>query len=438
MAVGIPTVAIMGRPNVGKSTLFNRVVGKRLAIVHEREGITRDRVVMEAEWAGNQFYLVDTGGYIPKGGDVIDKEVKKQAELALDEADVVVLLVDSVVGITAVDETIAKLAKRSKKPLILAANKADNDQLERDSNIFLQLGVGKVYPISALNGRAVGDLLDAVVAEFGEIGVLELDENVIRFSIVGMPNAGKSSLTNAILGRDQQIVTDIPGTTRDSINSRFKYYGHEFEMIDTAGLRKKARVHDSVEYYSTIRTQQAIRASDVVVTIIDAEKGFASQDARVIDEIISQGKGLIVAVNKWDLIEKDNKTLKNYAQNLVDEMFLLRHYPIVFISAKERQRIFRIVEKVQEIHSTRQQRIGTRQLNLFLEDAYSRRQPPAVKGNEIKLNFCSQVRTAPPLIIVFTNYPKLIPASYKRFLENRFRETFGFQGVPITIQFRHK
>ena len=439
MGMRLPVVAIVGRPNVGKSTLFNRIVGKRLSIVHEQEGVTRDRVAIETDWAGHSFFLVDTGGYIPQSEDIIDREVRKQAALAIDEADVIILMVDAVVGITWEDEEIVKRARRSKKPLVLAANKADNDLIVNQSHIFYQLGIGEVFAVSALNGRSIGDMLDQVVATFGEIEISEeIDENVIRFAIVGMPNAGKSSLTNALLGTDRQIVTDIPGTTRDSINTTFKYYDQQYEMIDTAGLRRKAKVDNSIEYYSSLRTQQAIKSAHVVIVLIDAEKGFVSHDARVIEEVISAGKGLVVGVNKWDLVEKSTNTMRDFKQNLIDDMFELRHYPIQFISTLERKRIFKLVDLVKQIHEEQQKRIPTRQLNLFLEDVVARQSPAAPQGKEIKLNYCSQVAVEPPVIVVFTNYPELIKTAYKRYLENRFREMFGFEGVPIRITFRKK
>ena len=439
MELRLPVVAIVGRPNVGKSTLFNRIVGKRLSIVHEQEGVTRDRVAVETDWAGHSFFLVDTGGYIPSSENIIDKEVSKQAIMAIEEADVIMLMVDSIVGITWEDEEIVKKAKRSKKPLVLLANKADNAFIETQAHIFYQLGIGEVFPVSALNGRSIGDALDKVVSTFGEIRIEDtVDENVIRFAIVGMPNAGKSSLTNALLGVDRQIVTDIPGTTRDSINTTFNYFGQSYEMIDTAGLRRKAKVTDSIEYYSTIRTQQAIKSSHVVIVLIDAEKGFVSHDARVMEEVLAAGKGLIVGVNKWDLIEKETNTMRDFKQGLIDDMFELRHYPIQFISTLERKRIFKLVDLVKKIHEEQQKRIQTRQLNLFLEDAVARLQPASPHGKEIKLNYCSQVAVEPPVIVIFTNYPDLIKTAYKRYIENRFREQFGFEGVPIRIAFRKK
>lgn len=439
MGMRLPVVAIVGRPNVGKSTLFNRIVGKRMSIVHAQEGVTRDRVAMETDWSGHSFFLVDTGGYIPQSVDVMDKEVRKQAIIAIDEADVIILLVDAVVGITWEDEEIVKRARRSKKPLVLAANKSDNDTIENQSHVFYQLGLGHVFPISALNGRSVGDMLDQVISTFGEVEIEEeIDGNVIRFAIVGMPNAGKSSLTNALLGIDRQIVTDIPGTTRDSINTTFKYYEQQYEMIDTAGLRRKAKVNDSIEYYSSIRTQQAIKSAHVVIVLIDAEKGFVSHDARVMEEVIGAGKGLIVGVNKWDLIPKSTNTMRDFKQDLIDTMFELRHYPIQFISTLERKRIFKLVDLVKQIHEEQQKRIQTRHLNLFLEDVVARMQPPSPHGKEIKLNYCSQVAVEPPVIVIFSNYPDLIKTSYKRYLENRFREMFGFEGVPIRIAFRKK
>jgi len=439
MGVRLPIVAIVGRPNVGKSTFFNRIVGKRLSIVHEQEGVTRDRVAMETDWAGHNFYLVDTGGYIARSDDIIDNEVKKQAILAVDEADVILLMVDTVVGITREDEEIVKAARRSDKALILVANKADNETLENQSHVFYQLGLGEVFPISALNGRAVGEVLDKIVSSFKTIELEDDgDEDAIRFAIVGMPNAGKSSLTNALLGVDRQIVTNVPGTTRDSINTSFKYFGQTYEMIDTAGLRRRAKVNDSIEYFSSIRTQQAIKSAHVVIVLIDAEKGFVSHDARVMEEVIAAGKGLIVGVNKWDLIEKSTNTMRDFKQNLIDNMYELRHYPIQFISTLERRRIFKLVDLVKRIHEEQQKRVSTRQLNLFLEDLVARLQPPSPRGKEIKLNYCAQVAVEPPVIVIFSNHPDDIKTSYKRYIENRFRETFGFEGVPVRISLRKK
>ncbi len=435
----LPIVAIVGRPNVGKSTLFNRIVGRRLSIVHEQEGVTRDRIAVETDWAGYSFFLVDTGGYIPQSEDVIDKEVRKQAILAIEEADVIILLVDSVVGITWEDEEIVKRARRSKKPLVLLANKADNAELENQTHVFYQLGLGEVFPISALNGRSIGDALDKVVSAFAKLPAEEaVNESVIRFAIVGMPNSGKSSLTNALLGEDRQIVTDIPGTTRDSINTSFKYFEQTYEMIDTAGLRRKAKVNDTIEYYSSIRTQQAIKSAHVVIVLIDAEKGFVSHDARVIEEVIKAGKGLVIGVNKWDLIKKSTNTMRDMKQGMIDDMYVLRHYPIQFISTLERRRMFKLVDLVKQIQEEQQKRIQTSRLNHFLEDVVARLQPAAPRGKEIKLNYCSQVAVEPPVIVIFTNYPDLIKTAYKRYLENRFRELFGFEGVPIRIAFRKK
>ncbi|NQV29278.1 MAG: ribosome biogenesis GTPase Der [Candidatus Marinimicrobia bacterium] len=439
MGMRLPVVAIVGRPNVGKSTLFNRIVGKRLSIVHEQEGVTRDRMAVETDWAGHQFFLVDTGGYIPVSDDIIDREVRKQATIAIDEADVIMLMVDTKVGITWEDEEIVKRARRSKKPIVLLANKTDNNSLEMQSHEFLKLGVGPAFAISALNGRSIGDALDQVISTFGEIQIDDhVAEDAIRFAIVGMPNSGKSSLTNALLGRDRQIVTNIPGTTRDSINTTFNYFEQQYEMIDTAGLRRKAKVTDSVEYYSSVRTQQAIKTSHVVIVLIDAEKGFVSHDARVMDEVLKAGKGLIIAVNKWDLITKTTNTMRDFKQNMIDDMFELRHYPIQFISTLERQRIFKVVDLVKQIHEEQRKRIQTRQLNLFLEDIVARLQPPSPHGKEIKLNYCSQVAIEPPVIVIFANYPDLITTAYKRYIENQFREMFGFEGVPIRLSFRKK
>jgi|FLOH01.1.fsa_nt_gi GTPase len=438
MGIKLPVISIVGRPNVGKSTLFNRIVGHRKAIVHETEGITRDRMSFEAEWVGYRFLIEDTGGYIPQSKDLIDQAVKAASLSAIDSADFIIFLVDATTGITKEDEALARVVKRSKKPFILASNKIDNEMMVGESGVFYGLGMGEVHPLSALNGRRVGDFLDEIVKSLDQLPPMEEVGPVIKFALVGRPNAGKSSLTNALLGIEKQIVTDVPGTTRDSINSKFRYYDEDYEMVDTAGLRKRTKVDNSPEFYSTVRTQHAITAADVVVLVVDATENFNRQDAKLATDILEANKGLIIAVNKWDLIEKDSKSTKRFEDEIVYDMDTLKNYPIIFVSALSKQRIFKIVDLVKEIHGKRQQKIATRKLNTWLEGSIGRYHPPAISGYEVKINYVTQVAIQPPVFVFYCNHPTSITEAYKRYLENRLRETFDFFGVQIRLFFRDK
>lgn len=440
MGVKLPVVAIVGRPNVGKSTLFNRILGRRHAIVHQSEGVTRDRVITPADWAGRDFYLVDTGGYISGSDDAIDSAVRNQSVLAMDSADVILFVVDVQVGPTKEDLEVIRILRRSQKPVILVVNKVDNQERTIDLADFYSLGLPNVMGVSALNGRSVGDLLDEVIKSLpaAGIGLDSAADGSIPLAIVGMPNAGKSSLTNALLGEDRQIVTAVPGTTRDAVDAQFKYYGQTMTLMDTAGLRHRTKLDDSVEYYSALRTQHAIDQAEIVVMIIDAEKGMGNQDQRIMSQVIQEKKGLIVVVNKWDLIEKETNTMRDYQDEMIYQFDTLKHYPILFISALHKRRIQKVLEMIMAVHADYHKKVSTRQLNLFLETVMTKRQPPAVKGKEIKFKFVNQVSAAPPRFVFFSNHPKLIPTEYQRFLENQFRQTFGFQGVPIQLHFHAK
>ena len=434
-----PVLAIIGRPNVGKSTLYNRILRKRDAIIDDQPGVTRDRKYADADWAGVAFTLVDTGGYMPESESLIHQAVVNQVHQALSEADVIAFVVDVTTGITALDSEIAKLLKRSNKPVIVTVNKVDNQQRELEAIEFFQLGMGEPISISALTGRNIGDFLDKVVEQFPhKTPDEEAEDATVKIAVVGRPNVGKSSFVNALLGEDRHIVTSIPGTTRDAIDSRFKYYGKEFLLIDTAGLRKRSRVKESVEYFSTVRTFNSIHRCDVAVVLIDATEGFTDQDKKIIDEAVKHKKGVLLAVNKWDLIAKETNTAREFELEIREEIPFANYIPIIFISALTKQRVFKVIEMVQMIHEERAKTIKTSELNRYFEPILAQTTPAAVAGKEIKIKYITQVKANPPVFAFFCNFPKLIKANYKAFLERKIREKFGFQGVPVTIVFRRK
>ena len=413
-----PSIAIIGRPNVGKSTLFNRLVEKRKAIVDAKEGITRDRIRGTLEWENRLYDIIDTGGYIPDDVDVFNAAVREQSELAIKEADFILFLVDGTQDPTSSDKDLANLVRKSGKPHLLAVNKCDSMDSDEQQFRFHELGLEPIITLSALTGRLTGDMLEKISSALGHISDKDNDEAYMRLAIVGMPNVGKSSLTNALLQKKQTIVTPIAGTTRDSIDTSFKWYGKTITLVDTAGLRKKAKVSDNIEFYSNLRTHRAIEQADVSLVLIDAEKGFSKQDKAIVDLVIKNGKGLILLVNKWDLISAKTNTMSDMKKEIQRQFKALDHYPILFISALTRRRVSNILKIADEVYHSRMKKINTKLLNNFLNDAIKKMSVPAVKGRMIRIKFINQVRTAPPMIILHTNYPKLVPINYRRFINN--------------------
>ena len=432
-------VVIVGRPNVGKSTLFNRLVGRKEAIVHDLSGVTRDRNYGEVEWAGKEFQLIDTGGYVPNSPDLFETAIREQVQIAITEADAVLFLVDVKAGLTSFDIEIGRILRSSNKKFFLIVNKVDSERLEPGAAEFYKLGVDKVYDISAVAGRKIGDLLDDITVDMPVIVEEEDDNSKLKIAVVGRPNVGKSSLTNALLGEDRSIVTDIPGTTRDSIDSILKYYGQEITLIDTAGLRKKKKVEENIEFLSTIRTLRAIAECEVVIILVDAQTGIEKQDQKIIDEAVNRRKSIILAVNKWDLIEKDTNTARQFELAIKDKMGSIDYVPVVFISALTKQRIYKVIDMAIEIFRERKKQINTSDLNETLLPEIERNPPPSTAtGKEVKIKYITQAKGSYPVFLFFTNYPKEIPEHYKRFLEKLIRRKYGFEGVTIILSFKNK
>lgn len=432
-------IAIVGRPNVGKSTLFNRLTESRQAIVKEVSGVTRDRIYGRGEWCGKEFSVIDTGGYVKGSDDIFEGEIRKQVEIAIDEANVIIFVLDVMTGIVDLDEVVAGLLRRSKKKVFLAANKVDNTERVGLSSEFWSLGLGDVYDISAANGSGTGEILDDIIKEFNDDKPdVDETEGLPHFAIVGKPNVGKSSLVNALTGQERNIVTNISGTTRDSINTRYTAFGFDFVLVDTAGIRKKAKVTEDIEYYSVLRSIRSIENSDVCIFMLDAEEGLQKQDLNIYYIIEKNSKGVVVLVNKWDLVDKDHNTMLAYEEKIREELAPFRDVPIIFTSTITKQRIHKALETAMEVYESRTQKIPTSQLNEVMLEIIQNTPPPSVKGKYIKIKYVQQLPTHAPSFAFFCNLPQYLTESYKRFLENRLREEFNFTGVPIKIFFRKK
>lgn len=429
-------LAIVGRPNVGKSTLFNRLTESKDAIVDEISGVTRDRHYGKAVWNGIDFSVIDTGGYIMNSDDIFEEEIRKQVLFAIDESDVILFLVDVMNGLTDLDVSVAEILRKSKKKVFLVVNKVDNTNLQYDTAVFYSLGLGELYAISSISGSGTGDLLDEVVKSFKK---QEEDmEELPRFAVIGRPNVGKSSLINTLLGEDRNIVTPVSGTTRDSIYTKFNKFNYNFYLVDTAGLRKKGKVTDNIEFYSVMRSVRAIENSDVCLLLIDATRGMESQDMNILNLVKKNRKGIVLLVNKWDLIEKDNSTTKEYEKAIKEKIAPFQDIPIIFTSAITKQRLQKVLESALMVYENRKKKIPTSKLNEVMLEAIENFSPPAVKGKYVKIKYVTQLPTYAPSFAFFCNLPQYVREPYKRYLENRLREKFNFTGVPIQIFMRKK
>jgi GTP-binding protein len=431
-------VAIVGRPNVGKSTFFNRLIEERQAIMDDMPGVTRDRHYGYAEWTGHFFTVIDTGGYVTGSDDKFETQIRRQVELAIEECTAVIFMLDCKAGLTGYDEEFANIIRRSKKPVFIAANKADTPDKTMLASEFYALGMGEVFPISAENGSGSGELLDEIVKLFPNQGIEDPDAGIPRISIIGRPNVGKSSLLNALLGHERSIVTDEAGTTRDAIDSHYKMFGKNFILTDTAGIRKKSKVNEDIEFYSVLRSLRALEESDVCIFVIDATQGLESQDVSLIALAQKQNKGMVIMVNKWDLIPKDSKTADNMKKEMQEKLKPIDYIPFVFASALEKQRIFQVVEKAVEVFGNKTKKVPTSQLNDALLPEIVHYPPPSMKGKHIQIKYITQVAARSPSFAFFCNLPQYVQESYKRFLENKLREKFDFTGVPIRFFFRKK
>lgn len=429
-------IAIVGRPNVGKSTLYNRLTESRKAIVDDVSGVTRDRHYGQAEWIGKNFTVIDTGGYVHGSEDIYEAAIREQVLIAIDEASVIVFMVDVKTGITDLDDDVAKLLRRSKKPVFLVINKVDNTANYNDTHVFHSLGLGELYPISSITGSGTGDLLDEIVKHFEDKP--EEEDELPKYAIVGRPNVGKSSLINALIGVQRNIVTPIAGTTRDSIKIHYNQFGHEFTLIDTAGLRRKAKVKENIEFYSVMRTIKALEEADVVILMLDATEGVEAQDINIFHLAEKNNKGVVVLVNKWDLIEKDHKTTKVFEEMIRSKSAPFTDYPIVFISVIEKQRIFQAIEAASKVYKNKTKKISTSKLNDVMLPIIENYPPPAIKGKYIKIKYITQVGGRSPVFVFFCNLPQYVKEPYRRFVENKLRENFDFEGVPVQVFFRQK
>jgi GTP-binding protein len=432
-------VAIVGRPNVGKSTLFNRLVQKREAIVDSVSGVTRDRHYGKSDWNGKEFSVIDTGGYIIGSDDIFEEEIRKQVKLALEEADLIVFVVNVEDGITPMDAEVAKVLRKVKKPIFTVVNKVDNAMREPDAVEFYNLGLGEYFTIASINGSGTGDLLDALAEKMPAVEEIDLEkEELPRFAVVGRPNAGKSSFINALIGQDRNIVTNIAGTTRDSIDTQYNRFGFDFNLVDTAGIRKKSKVKENLEFYSVMRAVRSIEYSDVIILVVDATRGFEGQDQSIFWLAEKNRKGVVILINKWDLIEKETNTLRDFEAMVRKQIEPFTDIPIVFISALTKQRLFKAMETAVEVFERRKKKIATSKLNDVMLEIIKNYPPPATKGKYVKIKYCMQLPTKTPQFAFFCNLPQYVRDSYKRFLENKLREIYDFSGVPITIYFRQK
>ena len=430
-------VAIVGRPNVGKSTIFNRLTETRQAITDETSGVTRDRHYGKSEWNGREFSVIDTGGYVQGSEDIFEVEIRKQVELAIDEANVILFLVDAKTGITDLDQSVVNMLRKTNKKVVLSVNKVDNKRLLDDAVEFYNLGLGDYIPFSSISGSGTGELLDEIVKHFDDDVDLENDD-LPKFAVIGRPNVGKSSFINSLIGKEQNIVTDIAGTTRDSLNTRFNKFGFDFTLVDTAGVRKKKNVHEDLEFYSVMRSVRAIEHADICILIIDATRGFESQDQRIFHIADRNKKGIVILVNKWDLQDKSTDTAKKAEEQIKKKIAPFTDVPIVFISALEKQRLLKGLEETIQVYKNRTQKIKTSVLNEVMLPLIEHHPPPATKGKYIRIKYCTQLPTETPTFVFFANLPQYIKEPYKRYIENQLREHFDFSGVPIQIYFRKK
>ena len=432
-------VAIVGRPNVGKSTLFNRLVQRREAIVDSVSGVTRDRHYGKSDWNGKEFSVIDTGGYIVGSDDIFEGEIRKQVQLAIEESDIIVFVVDVEEGITPMDAEVAKILRKVKKPIFIAVNKVDNAMRDADAVEFYNLGLGDYHTISSINGSGTGDILDAIVAKMPEPEAIDLEkEELPRFAVVGRPNAGKSSFINALIGEDRNIVTDIAGTTRDSIDTKYNRFGFDFNLVDTAGIRKKSKVKEDLEFYSVMRAVRTIEYSDVVILMVDATRGFESQDQNIFWLADKNRKGVIILINKWDLVEKETNTMRDFEAQIRRQIAPFTDVPIIFTSVLTKQRLLKAIETAVEVFENRKRRISTSKLNETMLEIVQQNSPPATKGKFVKIKYCMQLPTPTPQFAFFSNLPQYVKDPYKRYVENQLREHYNFSGVPITIYFRQK
>jgi GTP-binding protein len=434
-----PVVAIVGRPNVGKSTFFNRMIKRRQAIVDEKPGVTRDRNYATTDWGGFKFFLVDTGGYLPESDRIIDRAVKEQVEIAINEADLIIFMVDVKTGITITDKELAALLIKARKEILLVVNKIDDSSGIFELGQFYKLGLGEPIPVSAMTGRQIGDFLDIMIKKLSKSTFNhQRNDNVIKLAVVGKENVGKSSLVNTLLNQKRLIVTDIPGTTRDSIDSQFRYNNKEYMIIDTAGLKKKSKIKENILFYSNLRTHRSIERCDVVLYMVDAQEGIAKQDVQILEEASKKQKGIVCVFNKWDLVVKNHRTIDEQKKDIKERLGALDYIPLIFTSIPKKQRLFKMLDLATDVYLERSKRITTSELNKYFQPIFTRTTPPAVRAKEVKINYVTQLNKKTPVFIFYSNYPQLVADHYKRFLENKLREKYGFGGVPVLLLFRRK